>query len=68
MSKKGRDFTEGGLYIEVDDGERIWIDDECEVGDVVYFNAAHNHGVERIDPGAEEDWLSWEGRWMGCSP
>lgn len=64
MSEKGRDFTEGGLYIESGEGERIWIDDQCEVGDVVYFNAGHNHGVAPIDPGADVDWLSWEGRWM----
>lgn len=64
MSRKGRDFTEGGLYVEKAENERLYVDDHCDVGDVVFFNAEHNHGVERIDPDADPDWLSQEGRWM----
>ena len=65
MSEKGRDFTEGGLYVETGPGEQVLLDDQCRPGDVVFFNAAHNHGVARIDPEADPDWLSLEGRWMG---
>lgn len=64
MSEKGRDFSEGGLYVEAGPSERLFLDDVSRPGDVVFFNAAHNHGVERIDPDAEPDWLSLEGRWM----
>lgn len=64
MSKKGVDFKEGGAYAERETGEKIYLDDLSEPGDVVYFNAIIPHGVERIDPNSKVDWLSFEGRWM----
>ncbi len=63
MSKKGRDFSKGGLFVEKSGGERICLDDATEPGDVLYFNAQTPHGVERIDEGGEPDWLSFSGRW-----
>jgi hypothetical protein len=64
MSRKGRDFDRGGAFVENSRGERLCLDDVCDIGDVVYFNAACRHGVENIDPGVEVDWLAFEGRWM----
>lgn len=64
MSEKGTDFNEGGAYVETADGERLILDDTCEPGDVIYFNAECFHGVERIDPDAPVDWLSFKGRWI----
>lgn len=64
MSKKGDDFQSGGAYVENAAGEQIVLDDICDFGDVYYFNTQSVHGVNRIDPQAEEDWLSFEGRWM----
>ncbi len=64
MSNKGKDFHNGGAFVECEDGSRIDLDDICQVGDVVYFNAQCRHGVEPIDPQTELDWLSFEGRWM----
>ena len=32
--------------------------------DVVFFNAQVPHGVDVIDNDKEEDWLTFEGRWM----
>jgi hypothetical protein len=64
MSQKGRDFQQGGAFVEQQDGTRINLDEICELGDVVYFNARCRHGVELIDPDAELDWLSFQGRWM----
>ncbi len=63
MSKKGEDFQTGGLYVERY-GEHLYLDELCDYGDVVYFNAKCNHGVEKIDPEEETDWLSGEGRWI----
>lgn len=63
LSKKGRDFFQGGLYAEKKDGEKIYLDDMTDIGDVIYFNAQTPHGVERIDPTAEPDWVSFQGRW-----
>lgn len=64
MSKKGVDFTSGGVYVEAENGELIFGDDLCDIGDVLFFNAVIPHGVMRIDEGKSEDWLSFEGRWM----
>ena len=63
MSKKGREFVHGGLYVETKGGEKIYLDDAADVGDVIYFNAQTPHGVERIDEGVEPDWVSFQGRW-----
>jgi len=64
MSQKGTDFHEGGAFVEKEDGSRINLDEICDLGDVVYFNATCRHGVEPIDPQSDSDWLSFQGRWM----
>lgn len=64
MSEKGVDFQEGGAYVEDASGEKILLDDICQPGDVIYFNAECFHGVDMIDPDETEDWLSFEGRWI----
>jgi hypothetical protein len=64
MSKKGEDFQTGGMYVEGENEELIFGDDLCEPGDVLFFNAIIPHGVKRIDETSEQDWLSFEGRWM----
>lgn len=64
LSQKGEDFQQGGAYVERENGERILLDDLMGWGDVVYFNAQMCHGVERVDPDVEPDWLSFRGRWM----
>ena len=64
MSQKGKDFTVGGSYVEREGGELFMLDDVCDAGDVIFFNAQCNHGVEKIDPDEEVDWLSQKGRWI----
>jgi len=64
MTQKGIDFLTGGAYIENEDGNKLYIDDITKPGDIVYFNANMIHGVDIIDPGSKENWLSFEGRWM----
>jgi hypothetical protein len=64
MSKKGEDFESGGVYIEDTNDAKIYLDDLCNIGDVVFFNAQVPHGVDIIDEQREEDWLTFEGRWM----
>lgn len=63
MSKKGDDFNTGGLFVE-SKGKKIYVDDLCDIGDVVLFNAQIPHGVDVIDKEKEEDWFSFEGRMM----
>jgi len=64
MSKKGDDFQNGGAYFELD-GQKVFHEEVCEVGDVVFFDARLPHGVELIDKDKKTDWLKFEGRWMG---
>ena len=63
MSKKSRDFLNGGLYVETKSGKKVYLDDAADIGDVLYFNAQTPHGVERIDEGSASDWTSFQGRW-----
>ena len=64
MSKKGKDFHEGGLFIEKASKEKIYLDDITEPGDVIYFNAEVPHGVDKIDPQKTYKWTDFNGRWM----
>jgi hypothetical protein len=64
MSRKGADFESGGLFVQMQDGRDLVIDDVAEPGDVIYFNAACPHGVAPIDPGAPLRWTTFAGRWM----
>lgn len=64
MSTKGLDYKEGGLYAIGEDNKAIDLDSMMEKGDVLFFNAEIIHGVAPIDPGLNQDWLSFEGRWM----
>lgn len=49
MSEKGVDYERGGAFIERD-GERIFTEAGCQIGDVVVYDGATIHGVEDIDP------------------
>ncbi len=64
MSKRGKDFQTGGNFVERESGERIYLDEVCDEGDVVYFNAHMPHGVELIDEGSKVPWIDFCGRWM----
>ena len=65
MSKKGVDYETGGLFVE-SDNKKVYLDDLCEVGDVVYFKADCIHGVDMIDKETKNtQWLDFKGRWMG---
>jgi len=64
MSRKGEDFDGGGLYVHMEDGTDLLIDDRTDWGDVVYFNARCPHGVLQIDPDAPLRWHDYRGRWM----
>jgi hypothetical protein len=63
MSERGRDFRDGGLFFEAPGGERLYVEGPAQPGDIVLSHAQHPHGVEKIDPDAKPDWLSFEGRW-----
>jgi len=63
MSKKGKDFKKGGLFVQFNK-KKINIDNHVNIGDLVIFKANLNHGVEKIDPSTKPDLLNFKGRWM----
>lgn len=65
MSKKGREYENGGLYVEDSNGAKVYLDDICDIGDILYFRADMIHGVDPIDPSHSGNWLDFKGRWMG---
>lgn len=67
MSEKGKDFKTGGAYI-VKDGERIYYEDECKIGDIVMYDGRNLHGVEEIDTLEPLDLNSPEGRYVAMAP
>ncbi len=64
MSRKGHDYSEGGLVVRDQSGELIDIDSQLELGDTVLFDPQIGHGVLAIDPGATVPWNNFQGRWM----
>ena len=63
LSRPGRDYRTGGLYVVDRAGDRIDVDGLTEVGSALFFNARTPHGVAPIDPDLPLDWLSFSGRW-----
>lgn len=49
MSEKGKDFEEGGAFVDKGD-ERIILEDIFELGDIIIYDGSTHHGVEEIDP------------------
>ena len=64
MSKKKKDYNDGGLYVKNSKGETVNLDDILDIGDIVFFNAGTPHGVEKIDESSKYPWLDFKGRWM----
>lgn len=63
MSEVGSDFDQGGAFVEKK-GQKIILDKEFNIGDVIFFSAEIPHGVLPIDPNTKSSWLNFEGRWM----
>jgi hypothetical protein len=49
MTKRGVDFKAGGAYV-VREGEKLFYEARCEIGDVVLYDGSALHGVDDIDP------------------
>lgn len=61
LSEKGRDYQEGGAYIDRE-GERILYEDSCLAGDVVVYDGRTIHGVSDVDPLAPLELDRFSGR------
>jgi hypothetical protein len=65
MSEFGVDYSDGGLFIkENEGGEKVYVEREGGIGDVVLFRADLIHGVDPINVLDEFNPLSGKGRWM----
>ena len=64
LSKRGKDFSQGGFYIykknrSIIDGEK-----NIDVGDMMIGYATILHGVSKIDPASKVNFNSPKGRWF----
>lgn len=64
MTKRGVDFADGGGYVVLK-GEKVFFEEDYEVGDLVIYNEGLIHGVDDIDPLEPLDTHSPEGRYTG---
>lgn len=64
LSRKSKDYFEGGGYVQTPDGNDLIGDDYAQIGDIIFFNARSEHGVHPIDANDQSHWTSFEGRWI----
>ena len=57
-----KEFTKGGLFV-VKDGRQVLVEPLLEAGDLFIFRPDINHGILPVDPDAEKDFASKDGRW-----
>lgn len=64
-SQKGIDYKTGGLYVVDDESkEKIFVDDDFKIGDMIVFNPNNFHGVKSIDSLENIDWGLEKGRFL----
>jgi hypothetical protein len=63
MSKRGRDFRNGGTCFAIGD-EVVDTEGHQEIGDVLVWRYDHHHWVTQSDLRDKFDWLSDAGRWV----
>jgi hypothetical protein len=64
ITQHGLDYQEGSYYALDEKGQRHYLDQALRSGCIVMFYPQLPHGVTTVDPGAEVDWSSPEGRWF----
>ncbi len=64
MTEKGKHYHHGGGFVDVGE-RRICLDDYAQPGDVILYDGRTVHGVEDIDPKAELDMNTINGRVAG---
>ena len=63
MSRRGRDYRNGGTCFEIDD-EIVDIEGRHDIGDVCIWRYDHQHWVTQSDLRDKFDWDSESGRWV----
>ena len=65
MSKKGKDYNDGGVYFIDQKGSEINAEDSIDVGDVGIGFATVQHGVAPVNKNKEPNWNDInDGRWF----
>ena len=63
-SQPGKDFKSGGLFArEAPKSEKIFLEFQSDVGDLLVLSPAVPHGVDPIDPDLEYQWKNNSGKW-----
>ena len=63
LSKKGKDYKGGGFYAINKKKDKIYIDDEVDVGDIFFGLATMKHGVDPCNVDNIPDPTKKDGRW-----
>ena len=64
MSKRGKDYQDGGFYLVAPGDEIVEIEDQIEIGDAGIGYATVFHGVAPVDRDKEPNWKLDNGRWF----
>lgn len=62
MSKRGIDYIGGGFYLLDEAGQKVFLEDRVEVGDMCIGYATVHHGVDACE--GVPDWDADDGRWF----
>jgi len=65
MSKKGKDYKEGGTYFLNDKNVKINTEEHIDVGDVGIFYASMIHGVDTVSKIQTQNLKKSERWWIG---
>ncbi len=63
LSRRGRDFRNGGTCFEID-GQVVDTEAHQEIGDILVWRYDHHHWVTQSDLRDKFDWTSDAGRWV----
>jgi len=64
MSKRGKDYQDGGFYLVAPGDNVVEIEDQIEIGDAGIGYATVFHGVAPVDRDKEPNWDLDNGRWF----
>ncbi len=64
MSKRGKDYQDGGFYLVAPGDKVVEIEDQIEIGDAGIGYATVCHGVAPVDRDKEPNWELDDGRWF----
>jgi hypothetical protein len=64
MSKRGKDYQDGGFYLVGPGDKIVEIEDQIDIGDAGIGYATVFHGVAPVDRDKEPNWELDNGRWF----